>query len=161
MKKATTAPKEAPPRAETTAAAAVEPPVAPKVETADLPSADELQSAWPAVSEGLKAGSRGMFRDGRFEVAGKVVVLTVPPGPPANLLEERRPELEKVLAAHFGRPVPVRLAVDAASAPPAVASPAALDDEAVDVRDLEDAPSSGTGVERLAEAFPGAELVDE
>ena len=102
-----------------------------------------------------------MFRDGRFEVAGNVVVLTVPPGPPANLLEERRPELEKVLAAHFGRPVPVRLAVDAASAPTAVASPASLDDEPVDVRDLEDAPSSGTGVERLAEAFPGAELVDE
>ena len=159
VKKATAPPKATPARTE---AAVVEPPPAvPAPEAGGLPSADELQSAWPAVAEGLKAGSRGMFRDGRFEVAGDVVVLTVPPGPPVSLLEERRPELEKVLAAHFGRPVPVRLAVDASASAPAVTSPAAPDDESVDVRELEDAPSAGTGVERLAEAFPGAELVDE
>jgi DNA polymerase-3 subunit gamma/tau len=163
VKKATSAPKAAPTRPE--AAAAVEPapeaPVpAPAAEVGALPAADELQRAWPSVAEGLKAGSRGMFRDGQFDVADGVVVLTVPPGPPATLLEERRPELEKVLAAHFGRPVPVRLAVEAAAAAPTTPA-AVLDDEAVDVRDLEDAPSSGTGVERLAEAFPGAELVDE
>ena len=49
---------------------------------------------------------------------------------------------------------------DAAAAPAPAAEPVP-DDEPVDVHDLEDAPAGGTGVDRLAEAFPGAELVDE
>ena len=57
---------------------------------------------------------------------------------------------------------PTRLVVDATEPP----APAADDRprrrrEAVDVRALEDAPAGGTGVDRLAEAFPGAELVEE
>jgi hypothetical protein len=31
----------------------------------------------------------------------------------------------------------------------------------VDVHDLEDAPSAASGVDRLTEAFPGAQLVEE
>ena len=100
-----------------------------------------------------------MFRDGHFQVEGDGVVLTVPKGPPAGMLEQRRPELEQALAAHFGRPIPVRLAVDPAA--PAAVGRADQDDDPVDVHELEDAPAGGSGVERLAEAFPGAELVDE
>jgi hypothetical protein len=33
--------------------------------------------------------------------------------------------------------------------------------EVGDVHALEDAPSAGSGAQRLTEAFPGAELVDE
>jgi hypothetical protein len=55
--------------------------------------------------------------------------------------------------------------VDAAAssgpAPVDTAAPASADDEVVDVHDLEDAPDAGSGVDRLAEAFPGAELVEE
>ena len=58
--------------------------------------------------------------------------------------------------------MPVRLAVDAArGARRAVGRSRATDDEPVDVHELEDAPPAAPGVERLAEAFPGAELVDE
>ena len=39
--------------------------------------------------------------------------------------------------------------------------PPAAEDEVVDVHELENAPDAGSGVDRLAEAFPGAELVEE
>ena len=45
------------------------------------------------------------------------------------------------------------------AAEPAGAAPP--EEEQIDVRALEDAPAAGSGVDRLAEAFPGAELVEE
>ena len=166
--KATSEPAPAPPRA---ARASAEAPVdagagagGPGPEAP--PAAEELQAAWPTLVEGLKGATRGMFRDGRFEPSpGGPVVLTVPKGPPADQLEKRRPEVEAALTAHFGRAVPIHVVVaddrttGGAEARPAEA--AAPDDDVVDVHALEDAPSAGSGVERLAEAFPGAELVDE
>jgi len=54
------------------------------------------------------------------------------------------------------------LTIDDTSGPAARTDPPPdPEDDIVDVADLEDAPSAGTGVERLAEAFPGAELVEE
>jgi DNA polymerase III subunit gamma/tau len=128
----------------------------------EAPGLDELAAAWGNVLDGLKGGTRGMFHDGRFEASdGGSTVLAVPKGPPLAELEKRRPEVEAALAAHFGRPVPIRvvLGTDAPAAP--AGEPAGSDDDVVDVHELEDAPSAGSGVERLAEAFPGSELVDE
>ena len=170
VKKATAAPKEAPPRAEAAAAppSVAEPTPVPEPAPATTPgpagapTAAELEAAWPAVLERLKAGSRGMFREAQLTLNEGSVLLSVPTGPPVDMLEQRRPEVERALAEQVGRPVPLRLVIDAPAASgavPAVGAPP--DDEPVDVRDLEDAPSAGTGVERLAEAFPGAELVDE
>ncbi len=159
VKKATSTPKAAPPRPAARAQAAppaAEPAAAP---AGDGPGAADLQAAWPAVLDGMKAVAKGMFRDGRFDVDATSAVLTVPKGPPVQLLEARRPELEQALAAHFGRPVPVRIVVDAVAAAPPAAVPD--EEEPIDVHELEDAPAAGSGVERLAEAFPGAELVDE
>ena len=165
VKKATTAPKAAPAKAPA-ASAPVDPPAAPaphaEAPTAPpaggLPSAAELQAAWPAVTDRLKGVAKGMFREGQVGIDAGAALLTVPAGPPADLLEARRPELEQALAAQFGRPVPVRVAI---GAPAPVASPSEPDDEPVDLDELEDAPAAGSGVDRLAEAFPGAELVDE
>ena len=103
----------------------------------------------------------GMFRDARFEVAGDMIVCTVPKGPPVDQLERRWPEVEQAVTAHFGEAVPLRLAIGAAASTAAAVADPSPDDEPVDVRELEDAPAGGTEVERLAEAFPGAELVDE
>jgi hypothetical protein len=87
--------------------------------------------------------------------------------------------MESALAAHFGRPVPVRLVLDepgwgatglpgavgaagatgAAGAPPA---PAAFpeDPDGIDFDDLIDAPAAILSPEqRLLQAFPGAEEV--
>jgi DNA polymerase-3 subunit gamma/tau len=168
VKKATAAPKPAPSRAADVATdpvdppsepAPVDPPPAPSPAPAGPPAAPELRAAWPAVTDRLKGVAKGMFREGHIDLDdGGSVVLTVSAGPPADLLEARRPELEKALAAHFGRQIPVRVVIGAAA--PAGGADAA-DDEPVDVDELEDAPSAGSGVDRLAEAFPGAELVDE
>jgi len=128
----------------------------------DAPGTDELQAAWSPVLEALKGATRGMFRDGRFEAStGGPTVLTVPKGPPLDQLEKRRPEVEAALAAHFGQPVPIRVVVGADAPAAPAADLAGPDEEVVDVHELEDAPSAGSGVERLAEAFPGAELVEE
>ena len=160
--------KKASPRAAAPARApeateAVEEPPAAEVPAGALPTTRELDAAWPAVVDGLKGASKGMFRDARFEVAGEVVLLTVPKGPPIEQLEKRWPAVEDALAQHFGRRVPVRLAVDPEAGPTAAsAAPQPVpEEEPVDVHELEDAPAGGTGVDRLAEAFPGAELVDE
>ncbi|MEQ1788031.1 MAG: hypothetical protein ABL966_13335, partial [Acidimicrobiales bacterium] len=109
----------------------------------------------------------GMFRDGRFELsASGAVVLSVPKGPPADQLEKRRPEVEAALAAHLGQAVPLQVTVraelaEATSTSPEAPASAPPEDEGIDVHALEDAPAAGSGVERLAEAFPGAELVEE
>jgi DNA polymerase-3 subunit gamma/tau len=103
VKKATSAPKAARARTETTDAvdeavgddAVDQPRTAAPAPAAGIPTADELQAAWPTVAEGLKGGSRGMFRDGHFHVEGEQVVLTVPKGPPVGMLEQRRRLLEQ------------------------------------------------------------------
>jgi DNA polymerase-3 subunit gamma/tau len=164
VKKATAAP--AAPAGAASDPGPVEVPPAPSSAATSAPSAADLQRAWPGLVDGLKGATRGMFRDGRFETAeGDAVVLVVPKGPPADQLEKRRPEVEAALAAHFGATVPLRIVVGADGAPEVVAaSPAASperEDDVIDVHALEDAPAAGSGVDRLAEAFPGAELVEE
>jgi hypothetical protein len=70
--------------------------------------------------------------------------------------------VEAVLAGHFGRPVPLRLVVDGEAAPPPkpVASPVV--EEPVDMSELTDAPSAPTSsIDRITEAFPGAELLTD
>ena len=47
---------------------------------------------------------------------------SVPKGPPLDQLEKRRPEVEAALAAHFGRPVPLRLEIGDVPAPAPVAA---------------------------------------
>jgi DNA polymerase-3 subunit gamma/tau len=169
VKKATassapSAPKPAPPVAD------AEPPAAPAPPPATPPTGGPLDvagltSAWTGVLDGLKGATKGIFREGQFTaVDGGTAVLALPKGPPADLLEQRRPEVEAALAAHFGQPVALRLVVDgapSADAPPAPAAAVTEDDDIVDVHELENAPAAGDSVQRLAEAFPGAELVEE
>jgi hypothetical protein len=108
-----------------------------------------------------------MFSAGRFaSVDDDAAVLALPNAIMRAKCEEKREELESALAAHFGRPVPVRLVVDAATAPSPAADAAGLGappdgDDPVDLSELVDAPADHrTGIDRLTEAFPGAEVVD-
>jgi DNA polymerase-3 subunit gamma/tau len=179
VKKATAPPTAAPTRPPTdTAESAPAPEPTPAAPTAtpasggEVPSAEELADAWDdAVLPGLKGGTKAMFRTGRF-VASRpdAAVFALANGPTRDHCEKKRPEVEAALSAHFGHPIRLRLVVedDAAAAPsrpPASAAapppPAAEEDDIVDVHALEDAPTAATGVERLSDAFPGAELVEE
>lgn len=89
----------------------------------------------------------------------------------ASRCEEVRADLESVLAARFGTPISVSLIVDGSapdpSAPRGVAARRAVPDtdpmdDAVDLDDTTDAHGvANAGIDRIAAAFPGAELVDE
>lgn len=137
---------------------------------AGLPSLDELVAAWPAILAGFKPSLQAVYSEGRFtEVAAGHATFSMSSG---HVIagEPRRAEVEAALGRHFGRPVPMRLqaAADAApdpgqrrSSPPDPAGPPVEDEDVGDVHDLEDAPTAVTGVARLTEAFPGAELVEE
>ena len=149
----------------------------------DLPSRDELTLAWgDGILAGLPARAKAFFGAGRFaEVSNGVAVFALPNAPHAERCEACRPDVEAALAAHFGRPIPLRLAVDDGLTPPDPGAPASSPgaappgtsgdgaargepepDEDVDLTQLRDATDvATTSVDRVRELFPGAELVDE
>ncbi len=164
VKKAAAPPASAPPRDEP------RPAPDPDAGTGGVPTREELEQAWAgAVRGALKPGTKAVFGTGRFaESEPRSAVFALANAPTRDHCEKKRPEVEAALAAHFGRPVPLRLVTDVeaggpppAGAGPAAPAPAAEDDEAIDVHALEDAPDATSGVDRLSEAFPGAELVEE
>jgi hypothetical protein len=140
----------------------------------DLPTRDELTLAWgdivrPTLPQKVRSRWNGRF----LEVTPEGALYGLPNAITCDRCEEGRAEVEAALAAHFGRPVPVRLVVDDKSAPPPDALDPALlrrEESAIDVDaeleaigpvdELEDAGSAADGVSRLSEAFPGAELVE-
>ncbi len=141
---------------------------APPTSFADLPTRDQLTLAWSdAILGKLPGPARARYAAGRFTaVEDGHAVFALPNAIHTSRCEEYRAHVEDAMAAHFGRPVPLQLTVDpGSSAPPVVAgSPAPADDsvdEAIDPAELRDAPPDNrTGLDRLAEAFPGAELVE-
>lgn len=147
-------------------AQAVEAPEA--ADGAPLPALEQLVQAWAEqVLARLSSVSKGRFSTGRFvDVADGAAVLALPNPIMRDKCEEKRPELERVLAEHFGRPVPVRLVVDPAVSAGSGGAPAAREvaehEDHVDLDDLVDAPvDARTGIDRLTEAFPGAEVLGD
>jgi hypothetical protein len=136
-----------------------------------LPTRDELTLAWgDVVRPKLTQRTRSRWTGRFLEVAADAAVFGLANQITCDRCEEGRPEVEQVLAEHFGRPVRVRLAVDDHSPPPPDSydeprSSSTDDDPAEDieaigpVHELEDAGSAADGVARLSDAFPGAELV--
>jgi hypothetical protein len=138
------------------------------------------------VLNALPRAARARFAGGRFvNVDDAGAWFALPNETHRARCDELRGDVETVLAAHFGRPVPLKLVVDDGSTahPATVAEapepqslpqpppprqqpppPHAHDDEEeiVDVHELEDAPTAhGSAAERVAVHFPGAELVIE
>ncbi len=131
-----------------------------------MPSRDELTMAWAdSVLPQLKGMVKALFAAGRFVSADESgAVLALPTAPHRQKCEERRAEVEAALAAHFGRPVALRLVVDSGetAAPSPTKAAAAAPDEDVDLDALVDAPSTPTSsIDRLTQAFPGAELLTD
>jgi DNA polymerase III subunit gamma/tau len=155
-----------PPEPDTT-----EEPPAQAAPVATIPSRDDLTLAWgDTILAGLAPATKARFGAGRFiEGDGATAVFALPNAAHRDVCEGRRGEVEAALAKHFGGPVPLRLVVesDGGDAPvpetPSNAPKAAPpEDEVVDLASLEDAPSAvASDIDRLAKAFPGAELVDE
>jgi DNA polymerase-3 subunit gamma/tau len=147
-------PAEAAPRR---AAPAPEPPATP------FPTREELTLAWgDHVLPALPNRARSRFRVGRFVAAeGDVAAFALPNVFHRDRCEEVRADVERALGAHFGRPVPLRLLVEA-EAPAAVALPVP-DDEPIDPEELRDAPAAGvvSPLDHVMQAFEGATVVEE
>ncbi len=134
------------------------------------PTVHEVERAWnDTVKQGLAQKVRVRFDPGAFlDLApdGRIR-FGVPNQHYVGRCEELRPEVEAALAAHFGVPVPLVIVVDDdAQAPPvrgaAAPRPPVEQDDSVDLSQLTDADVGATDtVERIAQVFPGAELVED
>jgi DNA polymerase-3 subunit gamma/tau len=128
---------------------------------AAIPSRDELTKAWgDAVLRSLSGRSKARFGAGRFTAVERgMAVFALPTEHYLGRCEEVRADVEAALAAHFGVRVPLRLTVERG---PAVSAglPSGGDDELIDLEDVgEAAPAVASPVDRLRQAFPGAEEV--
>lgn len=136
--------------------------------------------AWgDAILPALRPAVKVYVASGRFLPSdGDTAVYAVPDRGLLSRAEANRVEVESAISKHFGRPIRLRLVLDAearpGSAPGSTASgqggadaapggPVATstEEEAVqDWADLEEAPAALSSPEqRLLEAFPGAEEV--
>jgi DNA polymerase-3 subunit gamma/tau len=135
--------------------------------TGDLPSRDELTLAWgDTVLGSLTGPARARFAAGRFVgVEGGAALFALPNEVHRDRCESVRGDVERALGLHFGRPVPLRLVVDGSATVPASegASKVADVEEIVDLDELADAPAEPvrTPLDRVTEAFPGAEVLEE
>jgi DNA polymerase-3 subunit gamma/tau len=155
------------------AAPAPPPPVAspaPVATGAPLPSRDELTLAWgDKVLLSLSPRAKSRFRVGRFvESEGGRATFALPNAIHRDRCEEVRVDVEQALAAHFGRPVPLRLVTE--DAPGTAGSPAITgggppppEDESIDLDDLQDAPPAEvrSPLDQVLSTFEGATVVEE
>ncbi len=131
-----------------------------------MPSRDELTIAWADnVLPQLKGMVKALFAAGRFVSADDDgAVFALPTAPHRQKCEEKRKDVEATLAAHYGRPIPLTLIVDGEATVPttSAAATAPAPDEDVDLDELVDAPAAPTAsIDRLTQAFPGAELLTD
>ncbi len=143
---------------------------APSAAGAPLPSRDELTLAWgDAVLLSLSPRAKSRFRVGRFtESEGGRATFALPNAIHRDRCEEVRVDVEQALAAHFGRPVPLRLVTEdppGTAGSPAVAggAPPPPDDESIDLDDLQDAPPAEvrSPLDQVLSTFEGATVVEE
>jgi DNA polymerase-3 subunit gamma/tau len=177
-------PVSVPPIAEAAATARSEPP-SPPAAPAGLTTVPE---AWEtSVKAGLKPFVRALFSAGSFTGHdGATWQFSVPNAAHGRKCDEHRADVEAALSAAVGSPVTIVIGEGATDDPdhsvptPRTASPTAstrsartrdaaadgpvsalTDDESIDPDELTDAPPEAvlTPIDRLAQAFPGSELV--
>ena len=139
-------------------------PPSPAAATGAFPSRDDLTLAWgDVILPALPPKPRARFRAGRFvdvpepDTAG----FALPTPIHRERCAEVQGDVERALAAHFGRRVPLKLLVETEVG--AAPAPEPDEEEHIDPRDLRDAPSPGVSspVDHVMQAFEGATLVEE
>ena len=170
-----------PPSSPPATATPAEPPAAPtpsspgnaQPQPAGGPTRDELTLAWAdQILPRLPRAAKPVLAAGHWVDTDDGVALAVPNEPHRTKCEQHRTELEAALAAQFQRPVPVVFTLErpqATSRPGSAGGqgrsrpPDPEPEEAIDPAELVDAgPEHALApVERLTQAFPGAELLEE
>jgi hypothetical protein len=110
--------------------------------------------------------TKALYNAGRFiAVEEGLAVFAVPNEVHLQRCRQKQPEVDAVLVAHFGRPIPLRLVIDdgrTAVDPGSDPADGETDPETIDVAELVDADDEPRShVDRLTQAFPGAELIEE
>lgn len=91
---------------------------APAASSGDMPTQDEIEAAFTdVVLEQLKGVVKAIYKTGQFVAVGdQGAVFALENTPTRDRAEKSRADVEAVLAAHFGRPVPL-VVIDRADAP--------------------------------------------
>ena len=137
-------------------------------EIKDFPTKQQFLDSWgEELLPKLSKKARARFSAGRpVSVDGNGVMIALPNEPHLRRCSELLGEVEASIKNTFGVAVPVLLSVDGSSSsisPPKPAKPSkpVKNDEDLDLSGLVEAdPNSGSAVERLSQAFPGAEIVE-
>ena len=139
------------------------------VEKKDFPTKQQFLDSWAEeLLSKLSKKARARFSAGRPVLVDETgVTIALPNEPHLRRCSELLGELEAAVKNTFGVVMPVLLSVDdqSVSSPPTpnpVKPPKPVNnDEDLDLSELVEAdPNSGSAVERLSEAFPGAEIVE-
>jgi DNA polymerase-3 subunit gamma/tau len=130
----------------------------------DFPTRDALTLAWgDHILATLPRRAAVRFQVGRFVAADDgVAVFALPNAVHRDRCEEVRGVAEEALSAHFGRRVPLRLAVEGTAPSPGAEAAPPPDDE-VDTNDLRDAPPGelASPLDHVMRTFEGAQVVEE
>ena len=138
-------------------------------EKKDFPTKQQFLDSWgEELLPKLSKKARARFSAGKpVSVDENGVTISLPYEPHLRRCSELLGEVEASIKNTFGVVVPVLLSVDASpvssTSPPDPAKPPKpiKNDEDLDLSDLVEAdPNSGSAVERLSQAFPGAEVVE-
>jgi DNA polymerase III subunit gamma/tau len=123
----------------------------------------DLEAEWVRLKPTLKGMARAVFTPVDVVTAtGDTITLAAPNATHLAKCREHVAVVEQACADVLGRPITIELIVRDAPPAPTTAAPPAPPDEDIDLDDLVDAPpgSVPTTIDRLAEAFPGSELVE-
>ncbi len=123
------------------------------------PSIDDARAEWESsVRPSLKGIVRALFTPvDVVGVDGATVAMVAPNETHRAKCDEHRHAVESAWATVAGRTVSIRVG---AGAPPAPGPTAEAHVEAIDLDDLTDAGPGPTALDRLAQAFPGAEVIE-
>jgi DNA polymerase-3 subunit gamma/tau len=142
--------------------AAPEPTAAPAAATPSS-AARDLRAEWEQVRPTLRGIAKPLFAATEVERAtDDTIVLLAPNAAHRDKCEQARQDLLAAWRTVIGHPVTVEIVTRDAPAAPSASSPPPPVDEDIDLDELVDAPPGTvpTAIERLAEAFPGSELVE-
>jgi len=131
---------------------------------------DDLATLWTerVVPDELKKMTKALYKRSEvLGVEGDTITLGLENSAHVQRCEEKQAEAEEVVSRVAGRPIRLALVVGGeiggGSAPRGGPGPTPrpADEETIDPTDLVDAPAQQvTGVDRVTEAFPGAQIVD-
>jgi DNA polymerase-3 subunit gamma/tau len=140
------------------------PPAEPEAPAVAAATATADRALWEsAIRTSLKGRARALFMAVEFAgTSGGVVQLVAPNGPTREMCEQHRGDVEAAFAA-AGAPARIELVVDGEPVAPPPGPDAPVDEEPIDPDELIDAPpgTAPSALERITQAFPGAQLVED